>query len=1033
MDNLQQNIGKAEQPSAANTVQTKGGPLFQAGQLVALRANPEVIFPIMMVIPGGGECRYQVFQNNTIATYYESQLQTTANDTGLLPKILIAELQARITAMQLQSPSTANLLSFHSGRIQFVPYQYRPVLKLIRSDQPRLLIADEVGVGKTIESGLIIKELRARMDISSILIVCPRPLVAEKKWFVEMKRFDETFTHLNGPLLNHCLQETFLEGEWPSQYARSILPFSLFDEQRLNGPHGLLKLTPPPKFDLVIVDEAHHLRNTNTAIYRGVQSLCENAEAVIFLTATPIQLGSRDLYVLLNMLRPDIVIDENSYQQMAEPNPHINSAVQHCRAAISGWQHEVKSCLNQATRTDWGQVFLQNSPVVQKIFTQLDKTTIADLERVALIRAIEDLYTFSNLINRTRRRDIGDFTTRLPKTVEVQLTQEQSELHSRLLNLVATILARRHGQTNIKFMMTTICRQAASCLYGLAPLLQDILNRHLDLLKLEIMEASNRDDDPDVSFVEEARVEITSIIEQANRLNPYDPKLNAFIQVISEKGIMANNKVLVFSTFRHTLRYLVEHMQATGLRHGMIHGDVCDEDRATLRRRFALPKEDAEAIDVLFSSEVGCEGLDFQFCDFLVNYDLPWNPMRIEQRIGRIDRYGQKSPTVAIVNLITAGTVDADIYNRCLMRIGVFQNAIGGNEEILGEIAEKLTAIAENFRLTPEQRKIQLRQIEDNQIRRMQEEQRLESQQAELQGLSIAKQAWIEEINDAKNAWLSPGAIQRCVSVYLAERLSPAAEHISGNTEVKNLRLSLDARTALLQDFQGLSHSDSWRKWLLDTAPNLAITFDQQAAREHTPATYLGPTHPLVEKAARFLQEKKAAYASIVVTSSDIPEGKYCFALYRWNMLGVKPDDALVAVALDLVVENNLLTLLQNAQDIDNASQPPCITDFNNLDARHHAKWLEARSRHVEENRLLVEHKRQSLKTSHAGRCQILNNRIVQATDDRIRTMKTRERDRANADYDRRQIELDRQSTSGDIQATPILFGEIHINNSGNL
>ena len=86
------------------------------------------------------------------------------------------------------------------------------------------------------------------------------------------------------------------------------------------------------------------------------------------------------------------------------------------------------------------------------------------------------------------------------------------------------------------------------------------------------------------------------------------------------------------------------------------------------------------ALDVLLSSEVGCEGLDFQFCDFLVNYDLPWNPMRIEQRIGRIDRYGQKSEAVVIVNLITPDTVDADIYERCLMRIGVFQHAIGGNE-----------------------------------------------------------------------------------------------------------------------------------------------------------------------------------------------------------------------------------------------------------------------------------------------------------------------------------------------------------------
>ena len=153
---------------------------------------------------------------------------------------------------------------------------------------------------------------------------------------------------------------------------------------------------------------------------------------------------------------------------------------------------------------------------------------------------------------------------------------------------------------------------------------------------------------------------------------------------------MANNKALAFSTFRHTLAYIARHMADTGLRYGLVHGGVADEERAELRRRFALPKEDPDALDVLLSSEVGSEGLDFQFCDLLINYDLPWNPMRVEQRIGRIDRYGQASETVAIVNLVTPGTVDADIYERCLLRIGVFRHAVGGSEEILGEITREI-------------------------------------------------------------------------------------------------------------------------------------------------------------------------------------------------------------------------------------------------------------------------------------------------------------------------------------------------------
>ena len=209
--------------------------LFQIGDLVTLRSHPSILMPIIEVVPGGAECRYRVFQDAKKATYYESQLQLPIAAVDEHTRLSAEALHAYLTSLQLLSPSTANLFSLRSGRVQFVPYQYRPVLKLIRADRPRLLIADEVGVGKTIEAGLIIKELRARMDISSVLIICPKALVAERKWFVEMRRFDEHFTALDGTQLRHCLQETHLEGEWPDQYARAILPFSLFDSDLIFG------------------------------------------------------------------------------------------------------------------------------------------------------------------------------------------------------------------------------------------------------------------------------------------------------------------------------------------------------------------------------------------------------------------------------------------------------------------------------------------------------------------------------------------------------------------------------------------------------------------------------------------------------------------------------------------------------------------------------------------------------------------------------------------------------------------------------
>jgi superfamily II DNA/RNA helicase len=122
-----------------------------------------------------------------------------------------------------------------------------------------------------------------------------------------------------------------------------------------------------------------------------------------------------------------------------------------------------------------------------------------------------------------------------------------------------------------------------------------------------------------------------------------------------------------------------------------------------------------------------------------VNYDLPWNPMRVEQRIGRIDRNGQKSESVAIINLITPGTVDADIFERCLLRIGVFNSALGGSEEILGEITREIRDIAENYTLNEDERRAKLQQLSDNNIRLIQEQEELEQRQMELFGILLPK------------------------------------------------------------------------------------------------------------------------------------------------------------------------------------------------------------------------------------------------------------------------------------------------------
>jgi len=1018
-------------------------PLFSVGEVVALRSDSTVLLPIVEVLSGGVQYRYRVFQNNGRPIYYESQLERAIIPVEEHRALTVRELHAHLTSFQILSPSTAHLFSLRSGRVHFVPYQYRPVLRLIRADRPRLLIADEVGVGKTIEAGLIIKELRARMDITSVLVICPKALVAERKWLNEMKRFDEQFVALDGPLLRHCLQETDLEAEWPDQYSKAILPFSLFDSDLVYGRNerskktklGLLGLNPPPKFDLVIVDEAHHIRNSETLLHQGVRYFCDNAQAVLLLTATPVQLGSNDLFTLLNVLRPDLVIDQASFAQMAAPNPHINAAIQHCRVAGSNWRQDARTCLEEAAETEWGQLFLRNAPAFKRVTTRLERNSIGIEERIALTQSVEDLYTFSSLINRTRRRDIGEFTTRKPETLTVDFTPAQRELHDHLLDVIARILTVCHGQQNVKFMMTTVRRQAASCLYGLAPLFTNILDGKLD--RLEEMEATDSDQELDVRFPTQIRDDVEALLDRAKNLDPDDPKVTAFVQVLLDKSAQTNNKALVFSTFRHTLAYLNTHAQNAGLRIALIHGDIPDEERADLRHRFSLPKQDLNAIDVLLSSEVGCEGLDFQFCDFLINYDLPWNPMRIEQRIGRIDRYGQRSQAVGIINFITPGTVDADIYERCLWRIGVFQHAVGGNEEILGEITKELHAIAESLSLNEEDRAHRLQQLTDNTIRQVREEQELEAKQSELFGLNVPSKSWRDDIKAFETFWLSPVAIQTTVKTYLAARLGSTADHLLGDKSLKTLRLSQDARGQLLDDYRNLPRSveptsREWDKYLRGSQPTLSVTFEQETAADNPRTVYLSVLHPLVRQAARFWEVKEPKFCTLIVQDKEKAIGPHHFALYRWTKYGVKADEELVAVCDDLQIEAMLLTLLQSANETDSIPIPN-TAECDALEARHHIRWADAQSRHILENRRIVEHRIQSLTVSHHARCSAIQDQVLRATNDRIRIMKESELARANADFDRRMAELQQAAGSADIRAIPLVFGTLTIERSGNV
>jgi superfamily II DNA or RNA helicase len=1023
-------------PAAAPPTVAAPSTEFAPGDEVALKSDPGKVGYVVQIITSKPENRYTLIIDGKKLTCYASQLERRAQPAATLNPLALDAFKAHLAALQLRFPGISNLYSLNSARIDFIPYQFRPVLKFIHADRPRLLVADSVGVGKTIEAGLILRELQARREIRSVLIICPKPLITERKWQLEMRRFDENFIHLDGEGVRNAIDQMDMEGVWPDQFARVILPYSLIDESLMYGTwrgdrqanKGLLDLDPPPHFDLVIVDEAHRIRNPETLTHKGVRFFCDHAEAVVFLTATPVQLASDDLFVLLNTLRPDLVLDRATFSRMAEPNPHINQAVAHIRSNGSNWQDNAFECLQRAANTPWGTAILTPSPDFQKVIADLRADTVSPERRVAMIREVEEFHSFSRLLNRTRRRDIGEFTIRRPETIHTPFTLEQKLLHDLILLTQAQILIALHGDVNVAFLMTTIRRQAASCVFGLVPLLSGILTRHLEDLRGE------EDEGVEIStgILGSLDAQIRNILEMAKRLPPADPKLDALMTVLREKQTQPANKVIVFSTFRHTLAYLLAKLSGAGLRVACIHGDTREEERRSLRDRFKRPKDDPNALDVLLFSEVGSEGLDYQFCDCMVNYDLPWNPMKIEQRIGRIDRKGQKSPSVSIYNLITPGTVDADIYERCLLRIGVFNQSIGGSEEILGDIATQINQVADNSRLSPDEQRQKLAVIADNQIRLLQAQQELEENQLELFGITIPENQPDDAVKAATSYWLSPQVLELLVRLYLGREGEPDKPLLLGEKEAKTLRASAEARARLLRDFQTLPKQPSlmvrqWENWLKGANPHLPVTFDPAFAQDSPDHALLSPVHPLIRQAAAQLVQTDRAFTALAVSGTGLTLGRFPFAIYCWHHKGIRETLVFQAISVSDQVQERFAEIVAKAVAIPISPEVASRTPTADLDAKHHTMWQKARDDHRTHAARVAAFQRESLKTSQAARMALLREQLAQAQEDRIRRMRQSQIDTAELDYQRHLQDIDLAIARADIISEEVASGIILI------
>ena len=1012
---------------------------FKIGQIVELAADPKRRGPVIGILKSdSGNHRYRVFHtDDNSPEYYEDQLRPSASSTAAteLEELEVAlrnqnfispeEFRARITAERISTPQTDTLYSLHAARIQYIPFQFKPLLRFLRADQPRLLIADEVGVGKTIEAGLILREMQSRQDVDSVLIVCPKALV--QKWRDEMKRFDENFHILDGGNLRYCIKQCHSDGQWPRGFSKVIAPLELLrQKQYVDTPNGnkpvLESLDPAPRFSLMIVDEAHHLRNPETSSHKLARMLCDRSEAVIFLSATPVQLGSENLFQLLNLLRPDIFPDFTVFEQMTAPNASILQALRHIRHPNpeGSWQQESVAAIDAAMSTDWGSRALATDPRMRDWRNKLATNSCLDERaRIQLLRDLEEMHTLARVMTRTRRRDIGRFTTREPHTVEVRFSQAQTQFYETLIDFRRQLLLEEHDARVVNLVSHTLERQASSCLPAMLPMLDQILATN------RFASSAHTDDLAEESGREHRELP-ASLIDQAAKLRrsiialPADDSKLAQLIEISKQVIESSGKkkILVFSYFLHTLDYLEDKLRASGLRVGMVSGKTEEDQRETLRDCFRKPYSEPDALDILLSSEVGCEGLDYEFCDCLVNYDIPWNPMRIEQRIGRIDRFGQTSEKVHIYNFITPDTIEERVFHRCFVRLGVFKDTVGDLEEVLGKLAKDLTQIAYDPSLSPQQAEERAQQIVDNELRRTEEQRRLAKESASLLGW---QSAFAEEMDSLveQGGIVSPTDLERMICLYVVEKCGGSLLSLRKRGR-HQLRLNADARQTLLRELKNLRQDHAainFVSWLESGKTPQHVTFEQETAAAERDLPFITPAHPLAKAAIAFWQgESQPLVARLSINDSSLAAGLYLAALELWETIAARPEFRLHAFIWDAKQRRRVSTPKSFFSRLTNAGELSSATQLNHAEIRNGLQSLDddvdvARKNELDKlkrsNDELLDRQHDSQSSYYENRLARVDHELAQARNQKIIVMKQAEKSR---------IERERDEKLGDIE-----------------
>jgi superfamily II DNA or RNA helicase len=815
------------------------------------------------------------------------------------------DLRRILTLEKLKGHLTNIFYSMESSNTDFYPHQFKPILKFIESPIGRLLIADEVGLGKTIEAMYAWKELQARVDARRLLIICPA--ILREKWRSDLKNHFNILADITNA--QELLEKVRAFLETPSQHSfaciaslESLRPSANWADETVKGKNAKAELarlldknTATDEwgiFDLVVIDEAHYLRNPTTANNRIGRLVRDASRYLLLLTATPVQIDNSNLYQLLKLISPDDFFNESIFKEMLDANAPVVKALR------LTWRNPpdlvgAKRELNKALKSS----YFDSNSVLKQIHQELLKPETIDTQaRVRLGYKLENSSLIGQYISRSRKRDVlPERVERASQTLVVSFSLLEKKIYDYVTHQIRQQTKGRQGIPLFKII--TRQRQMASCMVAAlqAWSKQGILNEMIQEDELlwedfgvspQLSEDTEEDANLDIHdwpFLP-GKIDYTQLEKQ-------DTKYKKLIDFISQElKNNPNEKFVLFAYFRGTLQYLQQRLKADNIRTCLIVGNMDD-------KQAVLEKFETGDASVLLSSEVGSEGIDLQFCRFLINYDLPWNPMRVEQRIGRLDRLGQKAERISIINFSLVDTVEERILERLYERINIFKESIGDLENILGDMTEKLLIELFEPNLSDAERSRRAEEKAMAIIKQRLEQERLENEAINMFAFS---DYLIDVVTKSREQgrWLHPEELHSFVEDFFA-RYYPGTtiEPVKDKNYVFNITLSEDAKIDLQQFLKKQRCATSTRLTSLPVTcffdPKVAGTIGKDKGKLNE---LLDPTHPLIQ----WIRERYEAVAPkfhavcaahLEKNELNLVPGLYIYVAHRWSFTGLRTEN----------------------------------------------------------------------------------------------------------------------------------------------